>query len=261
MDTLEDTKNSSLGFFKYVFRFDDASKSELLNMIQYTILAIIPLAIMNKISQLYVPDPDDDKGSVEILAEIILQSIGIFLGLIIISRMIQYIPTYSGDEYKSFQVTDIILIGLMIIFSLQTKLGEKVSILVERAIDLWNGDSNNKGKKKNKGKSNGQVKISQPISQGSAPVMQTPQNAMNQSLYNDGQCTSISQLPTISADPAQMQQQSQQATPDYNNMFRQDTTPLVGAATPGLGEGMSSGPVPANEGGGGAFGSAFGGGW
>ena len=261
MDSLEDTKNSSLGFFKYVFRFDDASKAELLNMIQYTVLAVVPLAIMNKVSQLYVPDPDEDKGTVEILAEIILQCIGIFLGLIIISRMIQYIPTYSGDEYKSFQVTDIILIGLMIIFSLQTKLGEKVSILVERAIDLWNGDSNNKGKKKNKGKSNGQVKVSQPISQGSAPVMQTPQNAMNQSLYNDGQGTSISQLPTISADPAQMQQQSQQATPDYNNMFRQDTTPLVGAATPGLGEGMSNGPVAANELGGGAFGSAFGGGW
>ena len=64
MDSLEDTKNSSLGFLKYVFRFDDASKSELLNMIQYTILAVVPLAIMNKVSQLYVPDPDEDKGTV-----------------------------------------------------------------------------------------------------------------------------------------------------------------------------------------------------
>lgn len=258
MDSLEDTKNSSLGFFKYVFRFDDSSKSELLNMIQYTVLAIVPLAIMNKVSQLYVPDPDEDKGTVEILAEVILQSAGIFLGLIIISRMIQYIPTYSGEEYKSFQVTDIILIGLMIIFSLQTKLGEKVSILAERGMDLWNGESSNKGKKKNKGKSNGQVKVSQPISQGITPIMQTPQQSMIQPGYNDGQGTNISQLPTISADPGQM---SQQSDPDYNAMYRQDTTPMPGAATPGMGEGMSSGPVAANEVGGGAFGSAFGSGY
>ncbi|CAB5041034.1 unannotated protein [freshwater metagenome] len=45
-------------------------------------------------------------------------------------------------------------------------------------------------------------------------------------------------------------------------MYQQDNTPLVGAATPGV-ESFSGGDgiMAANEMGGGAFGSAFGGGW
>jgi hypothetical protein len=53
--------------------------------------------------------------------------------------------------------------------------------------------------------------------------------------------------------PAQTQQ-----LPDYNQMYQQDSTPLVGAATPGT---ETFEPMAANSGGGGAFGSAFGGGW
>jgi hypothetical protein len=34
--------------------------------------------------------------------------------------------------------------------------------------------------------------------------------------------------------------------PNYNAMYRQDTTPLVGAATPGVSQ-ESFGPVPASE--------------
>ena len=45
--------------------------------------------------------------------------------------------------------------------------------------------------------------------------------------------------------------------PDYNNMYQQDPTPMVGAASPGTEE---FGPMAANSGGG-AFGSAFGSGW
>jgi hypothetical protein len=57
--------------------------------------------------------------------------------------------------------------------------------------------------------------------------------------------TSINSLP---------QQQPTQQMPDYNNMYQQDSTPLVGAASPGM---ESFGPMAANEG----IGSAFGSGW
>ena len=58
--------------------------------------------------------------------------------------------------------------------------------------------------------------------------------------------TSISSLP----------QQATQQMPDYNSMYQQDPTPLVGAATPGMEE---FGPMAANSAiGGGSFGSAFG---
>ena len=183
--------------------------------------------------QKYVPEADDEKGSVEITAEILGQIVIMFLGILLIHRMITFVPSYSGEKYADFNVTSIVLAMLVIILSLQTKLGEKVSILVDRIMELWEGPKDTKNGKNGK---KGSVKVSQPISQNQA--------AMNQSLGT----TSISSLPTG---------QPTQQMPDYNNMYQQDTTPLVGAATPGV-EGFSNEPVAANSLGGGSFG-AFGG--
>ena len=235
LDELSKTSNGKHGFFKHVFNFDEQSKAEMLNIVQYAVLALIPVVILNKIMQRYVPEADDEKGSIEISAEILAQVIAMFLVMLIIHRIITFVPTYSGEKYAEFNLTHIILAMLVIILSLQTKLGEKVSILVDRLIELWEGPKDTK-----KGKGKGNVKVSQPISQN--------QIAMNQSINSQG-TTSISSLPT--APPTQQ-------LPDYNNMYQQDSTPLVGAATPGT---ESFAPMAANEGGGGAFGSAFGGGW
>jgi hypothetical protein len=202
--------------------------------------------------QKYVPEADEKKGSVEVLAEVLIQIIVMFIGLLIIHRIITYVPTYSGMEYPEFNIIFIILAILMITLSLQTKLGEKVSILVDRLTELWEGKSNDKGKN-GKSKGNANVKVSQPISGqnmgGSItmPINTLPSNqsAMNQSLY--GGSTSISQLPT-----SDMNAPTQQL-PNYNNMYQNDTTPLVGAATPGM---DSFEPMAANSVlGGGAFGS------
>jgi hypothetical protein len=215
MEGSDDTKKN---FFTHVFRMDDESKSEFLNVIQYALIAIIPVVGLNKSMQKFVPEVDDQKSSLEILAEIVIQVISMFVSLVLIHRMITYVPTYSGVKYPEYSVLFIILAVLMITMSLQTKLGEKVGVIVERISDLWNGTSNTK---KGKGKK-GNVKVSQPISGNQN------QAAMNQSIYSDG--TSISNLPmnTVSSQNVGTQQ-----LPDYNNMYRQDTTPLVGAATPG----------------------------
>jgi len=235
MDSLDELSKTSgkPSFFKHVFNFNDESKSEMLNIIQYAVLAVIPVIVLNKLMQKYVPEADDEKGSVEITAEVLGQIVIMFLGILIIHRMITFVPSYSGEKYADFNVTSIILAMLVIILSLQTKLGEKVSILVDRIMELWEGPKDTKNGKNGK---KGSVKVSQPISQNQA--------AMNQSLGT----TSISSLPTG---------QPTQQMPDYNNMYQQDNTPLVGAATPGL-EGFSDGPVAANSVGGGAF-AAFGG--
>ena len=87
MDSLEDlTKsvNGKPGFFKHVFNFNEDSKSEMSNIVQYAGLAIIPVVIMNKLMQQYVPEADEEKGNVEILAEIIGQIVGMFIGILII---------------------------------------------------------------------------------------------------------------------------------------------------------------------------------
>lgn len=233
LDELSKTSNGKHSFFKHVFNFDEQSKAEMLNIVQYAVLALIPVVILNKIMQRYVPEADDEKGSIEISAEILAQVIAMFLVMLIIHRIITFVPTYSGEKYAEFNLTHIILAMLVIILSLQTKLGEKVSILVDRLIELWEGPKDTK-----KGKGKGNVKVSQPISQN--------QLAINQSINSMGS-TSISSLP-----PVQTQQ-----LPDYNQMYQQDSTPLVGAATPGM-EGMNSmEPVAANAGGMGSFGGAF----
>ena len=235
LDELSKTSSGKPGFFKHVFNFDEASKAEMLNIVQYGVLALIPVVILNKLMQRYVPEADDEKGSIEISAEVLAQIVAMFLVMLIIHRMVTFVPTYSGEKYVDFSITNIILAMLVIILSLQTKLGEKVSILVDRLIELWDGPKDTKKGKKGQGN----VKVSQPISQN--------QSAMNQSLSSMGS-TSISALP-----PPQTQQ-----LPDYNQMYQQDSTPLVGAATPGT---ETFEPMAANAGGGGAFGSAFGGGW
>ena len=131
----------------------------------------------------------------------------------------------------------------MITMSLQTKLGDKVNILVDRVMELWNGKTD----KKTKNNKNSNVKVSQPIS-----GQQINNPVMSQSMYTDG--TAISSLP--SDDSSNTSTPSQQY-PNYNNMYSQDTTPLVAAATPGgMAEGFSE-PMAANSVLGGSFGSSW----
>ena len=238
---MDSSDDSNKNFFKHVFNFDDDSKSEVLNIIQYALLAIIPVIILNKSMSKYVPEADEKKGSLEISAEVLIQIILMFMGLLLVHRLITYVPTYSGAKYPEFHIVYIVLAILMITMSLQTKLGETVSLLVDRVMELWNGKVN-----KRQGKSGNNVKVSQPIS-GQMISQQMNNAAQTQSLYSEG--TAISALPTND-----VQEQSQQL-PNYNNMYKQDTTPLVGAASP---EGFNNGPVAASEFlGGGGFGSSW----
>ena len=235
MDSMDDSKS----FFKHVFNFDDDSKSEILNIIQYALIALIPVILLNKSMANYVPEADDKKGSLELSAEIIIQIIVMLLGLLVVHRIITFIPTYSGAKYPEFNIIFIILAVLMITLSLQTKLGEKVSIIVDRLMDLWNGTDSSSKKKTGK---SGNVKVTQPIAGqqqmgGSITGQIMPQS---QSTYTDG--TSINSLPTSTAlssgGPTQQ-------LPNYDSMYKQENTPLVGAATPGM-EGFCPEPLPAN---------------
>ena len=239
---MDSSDESNKGFLKHVFNFDDDSKSEILNIIQYALIAIIPVIILNKTVGKYVPESDDKKSSLEITAEIIIQVIVTFMGLLIIHRIITFIPTYSKTKYPNFNIIYIILAILMITMSLQTKLGEKVNILVERIMDVWEGRTD---KKKNSKGKNGAVRVSQPIS-GQITGQMMNNSAMNQSLYTDG--TAISSLPTNDVQYGSSATIQPQQLPNYNEMYKQDNTPLVGAATPGQTENMGTmEPMAANS--------------
>ena len=140
MESLDETSkniSSRMGFFKHVFNFEEDSKAEIFNLIQYSTIALIPVVILNKAMQKYVPEADEEKGSFELLAEVMTQISVMFIGILLINRIITYVPTYSGIKYPDFSVTYIILAVLVITMRLQTKLGEKVSILFDRVVELW----------------------------------------------------------------------------------------------------------------------------
>jgi len=265
MESLDEKSNSSNGFFKYVFNFDGDSKGEMINLVQYSVLAIIPVVILNKLIQRFVPEVDEDKGSVEILVEVIIQIIVMFVGLLFINRIITYIPTFSKMAYPEIQIIYFVLPVLMIILSLQTRIGEKVSILTDRIKELWDGKistSSSSGNSKNKqGQSNSQnnknVRVSQPISNngmGGMGGMNTMNNnaqmmsLQSSQMYNDG--TAINQLPAYSqpssgsgsgASSGSGSSGNVQQLPDYNSMYQVDPTPMIGASSPG------GGVVPASE--------------
>uniref|UniRef100_A0A6C0LH41 Uncharacterized protein n=1 Tax=viral metagenome TaxID=1070528 RepID=A0A6C0LH41_9ZZZZ len=224
MDTSD---SSNTGFFKYVFNFDDTTKSELLNIMQFASLSLIPIVILNKAMQKYVPEADDQKGSLEILAEIIIQTFILFLGIFFIHRLVTYLPTWSGAKYPDTNIIQIIIIALVILLSLQTKLGEKVSILCDRIGELWDGKVNKKQTAKSKSNSNSNTeKMVQPISQS----QNSQQMAITQSLYN------------------------QPKLPDYNSTYvnANDASALIGNTSPGM-ESMSNMQMPQQQGGGGGF--------
>ena len=249
MDTSDEPNKS---FFKHVFNFNDEAKCDILNVIQYALVAIIPIIILIKLISKYVPNVDDTKSSLEISAETIIQVIVTFLGLLLVHKIITYIPTYSKTPYPDFKVVFCILPILFLTISLQTKLGEKVNILIERLSELWNGKQE---KPKNGKAKNGSVKVSQPIS-GQITGQMMNNAAMNQSLYTDG--TAISSLPTNEVQYGSESTMQPQQSPNFNAMYRQDTTPLVGASTPGQTENMMPmEPMAANSVLGGGFGSSW----
>ena len=159
--TAKDTASAGGGFFKQVFRLNEDAQGEVLNMMQYVAIGFIPAIIVIYVIRYYVPDPDDEKGSLTILAEIFAQTFGMLLGIYFIHRMIIYFPTYSGIKYERFHIINILMVFVMILFSIKTKLGEKAQILVERAVDMWSGNGNKGGPAQGQGQ--GQVRVTQPI--------------------------------------------------------------------------------------------------
>jgi hypothetical protein len=136
--TLE-SSGSRRSFFNHVFSTTEEGKGEVLNVLQYSLLGVVPIVILNKTLQRLIPDADSDKSSLEILVEVLVQLIIMFVGIVIIHRIITYVPTYSEFKYESLSLTNVILAFLVVVLSLQTKLGIKVNILVDRVQELWSG--------------------------------------------------------------------------------------------------------------------------
>ena len=164
MDAIEDTIKSSsgepFGIVKHVLNFDEENKSHMLNMIQYSLLAVVPILLILKTTKNVFPEEDESKGNIEILAESIGQIVMLILSIWFIHKFIEYIPTYSGNPYGDFNCICYIIPFLLLLLTMQTKLGAKLNILLDRANEAWYGESQNN--QKNHAKNNDSVRISQP---------------------------------------------------------------------------------------------------
>ena len=233
MEILHETTDSyKKTFFNQVFTTTEEGNAEILNVIQYSLMGVIPIVVLNKLIQRFIPEADPEKSSLELLAEIFIQLVIMFCGIIFVHRMIVYAPTYSGFKYESLNLTNVILAFLIIVLSIQTKLGIKVNVLVDRAYDLWNGSSSNNKKDNVK---NG-VRVSQPISR----------HAPSQADYLDNSNVQSNVFP-----PAPVATGRQSSVMDSYDMMM----PSRGGNSNDFGSMM--GPMAANGVLGGSFGSSF----
>ena len=236
-ESVKAVPTESMNFFSYVFNFDHDNKMDIMNMLQYTLLAIIPILLLLKGIKHIVPEEDESKGSLEILAESVGQILVIMMGIWFINKIIRYIPTYSGENYHKFNNINFILPFVIILATMQTKLGAKLNILIDRVADLWHGKTQAPSQQ-GQGQGQGVVRVSQPF----AGQPQQQQNQPSQADYLDRNQL-LPSNPSMSSMPAQQQPQ-QQGNTNFNQMYQNQPTQLVNPVFP-------SEPLAANDGHGG----------
>lgn len=120
-------------FGRHMGRFDGSTKRELLNLLQYALLAIAPVVLLNKAMQAYVPDPDDERSTWTLAMEVLGQVAALLLGLYLVHRFVLFFPTWSDEPYPDSTLQHSMLAMLTVLLSMQTKIGVKVEWLAQRA--------------------------------------------------------------------------------------------------------------------------------
>jgi len=248
MEKVNDAINADLSegqnFFKYVFNFDQENKNSMMNMIQYTILSIIPVLVTLRLIKHIIPEEDETKGSLEIVLESVGQIILIVLAIWFTNKIIRYIPTYSGEHYGKFNETNFIIPFIIILATMQTKLGAKLNILIDRVMQLWNG--------KKEGNTSQQQAQGQGQQQGGQDMVRITQPFAGQHQVSQADYLDRNQILPANPQLTAMPQQQQQPRTDFNGMYQNNPTPMPGAMTPG---GGIMEPMAANEMGGGGWSS------
>ena len=168
-------QRDSNGFFQYITTFDTKVKNDLLNMMQYTLMIILPIVLMDKgITDLFSSDIDD-KNNVELAFEVIGEVTLLIIGMYYSHRLVCYVPTYSGEPYTNMNFTSVLFMFVVIVFTFQTTLRSKVDILLDRLYEYVFGISGFEPMKNNKNTQAKQQTQTQPQSQS-----QSQEKMMNQ---------------------------------------------------------------------------------
>ena len=223
------TTSSANTIIKHIFKFDDDTKSTLMNLSQYMVLAIIPVAILQNISEKVFPEFDASKGTMELLAEILGQSLMTLVGLFFIHRVITAVPTFSGSAMGDLNLFSIVVVFLLTSFMFDGKVEKKFKAISNRMMELWDGkSSDDKDKNKQVVKQQGGgsvVSVSQPISRGGAPT-----HAPSRADYLNSPNAQTSSTQMMPAQPPVPQQQPQPQPSQNNGQEQYSNLPLEPAA-------------------------------
>lgn len=159
----KDVQSESTSVMKAIFKFDDETKTTLMNLIQYVLVAFIPLIALQMGSEKIFPEHHEEKGNVELLMEILGQSVFIILGVFLIHRIVMVVPTFSGVSMGDINLFTIVLVFMLCALMFPGNIQMKSATLSNRLMDAWEGKTEDK-KDKKKNDKQPVVSVSQPIS-------------------------------------------------------------------------------------------------
>jgi hypothetical protein len=172
-DTMSGGGLTKESFISYMFSLSITEKNELMNLLQYILLAIIPVVILLKLMKTYLPPENKRKASIEILIEVVLQFFLVFLVFWFVHKLILFIPTYSASPYPKINIIQMVIPVVFLLSIMKTSLSEKLSILLERSMVVvglskeYNEDDDDENKKR---------KQSSPILNPPTNFLPNPQN-------------------------------------------------------------------------------------
>jgi hypothetical protein len=224
MSNLKNTLNADLNvekssnqLMKKIMNMDLTNfKIELMNLLQYAFLSIVPVVLTLKLIKNVIPSVDETKGSLELLFESVGQiSLTIFL-LLLIHTLVRLVPTYSGENYTNLDTLSFVVPFLFLMLTMQTKIGEKINILSQRLVDYWNGSTTNNKPNVNNDNNNNHNLLPNNTNMSSMPSMPNPENKqVNVSLPPA--------VPTQQTNGSHSHMNYQVPKPDFNNMYEKSS--------------------------------------
>lgn len=127
-------KKNEESFFEYMSTFTNAEKGHILNMIQYSGIAILPILTILKLMKIYLPDSNIFKPTSELIFEVVMQIIIILIAFFFIHKLVLYFPTYSQIPYSNISLLSGLLPLLFLMSTLDTKLSDKLNTIFDRLL-------------------------------------------------------------------------------------------------------------------------------
>lgn len=130
---------SKPSFLNHVFKFDDETKSTLMNNLQYLVVALVPISLLNGLVDSVIPELDDTKNNFELLVEVVGHIFILLTIVILVNRIATFIPTYSGRAHEEINLSTILMVIILLSMQNKNKIGDKINLLMKRVRELWEG--------------------------------------------------------------------------------------------------------------------------